>query len=61
MNADAAAGIDVRADAGAKIPVLGWIAAGLLIAGVVILLVGLALLVGATVRAGKRERQSEGA
>jgi hypothetical protein len=61
MNADAAAGIDVRADAGAKIPALGWIAAGLLIAGVVILLVGLALLVGATVRAGKRERQSEGA
>lgn len=55
MNADGAAGIDVRADAGAKIPALGWIAAGLLITGVLILAAGLALLVGATVRAGRRE------
>ncbi len=58
MNADGAAGIDVRADAGAKIPTLGWIAAGLLIAGVIMLAVGLALLVGATVRSGRSERQS---
>lgn len=58
MNADGAPGIDVRADAGAKIPALGWMAAGLLIAGVLIIAVGLALLVGATVRAGRSERQS---
>jgi hypothetical protein len=58
MNTDGAAGIDIRADAGAKIPALGWIAGGLLIAGGVFLAIGLALLVGATVRAGRSERQT---
>ncbi len=58
MKTDGAAGIDVRTDAGAKIPALGWIAAGLLIGGGVILVIGLALLIGATVRAGRREAQT---
>jgi hypothetical protein len=44
MNADASAGVDVRANVGAKVPALLWIAIGLLIAGALVIAVG-ALLV----------------
>ena len=35
MNSDAAAGVSVRGDAGAELPVLPWIAVGFLVAGAV--------------------------
>jgi hypothetical protein len=50
MNADGSPGVSVSADAGATAPVLGWVAVGLLIGGAVLLLAGVALLVGAMVR-----------
>jgi hypothetical protein len=37
MNADGSRGVDVRADVGAKVPALEWIAAGLLAGGLVLL------------------------
>ncbi|MFG1643553.1 DUF4389 domain-containing protein [Amycolatopsis sp. NPDC049252] len=45
MNADGSRGISVRAEAGATVPALGWVALGLLIAGAVFLAGG-ALLIG---------------
>jgi hypothetical protein len=51
MNADGSQGIDIRADAGAEVPVLPWIAGGLLVVGGVVLLIGGALVFGATMRA----------
>ena len=44
MNRDASAGVSVTADAGATIPDLDWIAAGLLAAGVVLLLAAVFLI-----------------
>jgi hypothetical protein len=55
MNADAAPGIDVRVDAGADVPILPWIAAGLLVAGGLLLLLAVALVVSASVLASRRE------
>jgi hypothetical protein len=54
MNADATANVDVRGDASAKLPVLPWLAGGLLIIG------GAAGLIGAwvLVRAIRRANQS---
>jgi hypothetical protein len=49
MNRDAAAGVTVRADAGATIPVLPWIVAGLLAAGI-LLAAGSVLLILLPVR-----------
>jgi hypothetical protein len=57
MNADGRPGIDVRADAGATIPALLWIAVGLLAGGGVFLLGG-GLLIGATVRRVSRGRKA---
>jgi hypothetical protein len=47
MNADARPGIDVRADLGARLPALLWIAVGLLLAGAILLVSGVLLIVGA--------------
>jgi hypothetical protein len=47
MNADARPGIDVRADLGARMPVVLWIAIGLLVAGAVFLAGGGLLTAGA--------------
>lgn len=47
MNADGRSGIDVRADLGARIPALLWIAVGLLAAGVVFGVGGGLLIAGA--------------
>ena len=47
MNADARPGIDVRADLGARMPAVLWIAIGLLIAGAVFLAGGGMLIAGA--------------
>lgn len=49
MNADASPGVSVRADAGATIPALRWIAVGLLVGGG-LLLVGTMLLIVVPVR-----------
>lgn len=54
MNADGSSGIDVRADLGATIPAVWWIALGLLLAGAVFLAGGVLLIVGALrARAGR--------
>ena len=50
MNADASAGVSVETKVGARIPSLGWIAAGVMGAGVVFLLVGAGLIVLAVYR-----------
>jgi hypothetical protein len=47
MNPDGRPGIDVRADLGARIPALPWIAVGLLLAGVVFAAGGALLIAGA--------------
>jgi hypothetical protein len=54
MNPDAHPGIDVRANVGATVPALPWIATGLLIAGVLFLLAGTASIVLAA-RSGSSE------
>jgi hypothetical protein len=53
MNADGSRGVDVRADLGAKVPALDWIATGLLVGGLVLLAGGTALLVVAIRRSGR--------
>jgi hypothetical protein len=45
MNADASPVLTVRADAGAELPGLGWIAAGLLVGGLLLLVGGVLLIV----------------
>ena len=50
MNADAHPGIAVRADLGARLPAVRWIAIGLLVAGLFFLVGGGLLIVGATRR-----------
>jgi Domain of unknown function (DUF4389) len=52
MNRDAAAGLAVRADIGAKLPALSWFSAGLLISGALILAAGILLIVVPVRRAG---------
>ena len=49
MNADGAPGVDVRADVGAELPLLGWVWVALLVAGGV-LLVGAAVPIALVVR-----------
>jgi hypothetical protein len=46
MNADGRPGIDVSADLGARLPALGWIAVGLVLAGAVLLVGGVILIAG---------------
>jgi hypothetical protein len=52
MNADGGPGIDVRADLGARIPALPWIAVGVLAAGAVFAVGGALLIAGAIRRRG---------
>ena len=54
MNPDARPGVSVTADAGATLPALGWIAAGLLAAGGLLLAGGAVLIVVPVVRASRR-------
>ncbi|HEX6921744.1 MAG TPA: DUF4389 domain-containing protein [Actinomycetes bacterium] len=53
MNADGSPGLTVTADIGAEVPALPWVAAGLLIGGVVMLVLGVVLIVVPTVRASR--------
>jgi hypothetical protein len=53
MNADAAPGVDVRAEAGTTIPVLPWIAVGLISAGCLLLVGGVLLIVFAVARVSR--------
>jgi hypothetical protein len=53
MNADASPGIAAWVSAGATVPVLGWITAGLLACGVFLLAGGVALIWGAAHRASR--------
>ena len=53
MNADARAGVSITADAGAKVPDLGWIAAGLFAVGGVLLLAAVALIAVPVARASR--------
>ena len=53
MNANGSSGVSIVTDIGAKIPDLGWIAAGLLIAGGVLLIGSVVLIVVPVVRAGR--------
>jgi hypothetical protein len=46
MNADGAAGVDVDADVGATVPVLGEVTTGLIVVGALFVLVGTGVLVG---------------
>ena len=58
MNADASAGLTVTADAGATVPVLPWIAGGLLTAGALALISGAALIVIPVRRASPTSKQA---
>jgi len=53
MNADASAGVAVRADIGATAPVLGWIWIALLVTGLVLLAIGAVTIVLAVVSASR--------
>lgn len=55
MNADGRSGIDVRADLGARMPAVLWIAIGLLVAGAVFMAGGGLVIVGA-VRGARASR-----
>ena len=58
MNADGTAGVDVDADVGATVPVLGEVTAGLIVVGALFVLVGAGVLVGLRVTG---RRVTEGA
>ncbi len=60
MNADASQGVQVTADAGATLPSLGWVAAGLLIAGAVFLVGGAVIIVVAVTTARPRATAATG-
>jgi hypothetical protein len=53
MNTSGAAGVSVTADVGARVPDLGWIAAGLFLAGGVLVAGAVALIVFPVVRASR--------
>lgn len=59
MNSDASAGLGVTTDIGATLPDLGWIAAGLLAGGAVLLLAGGALIIIPINRASRVVRGPE--
>ena len=45
MNADASPGVSVRAELGASLPALGWLATELLVGGTVLTLIACALII----------------
>ena len=45
MNADGSPGVSVRADAGATVPALTWVAVGLLVGGLILLAASTALII----------------
>jgi len=59
MNADGRPGIGVRADLGARMPAVPWIALGLLVAGAVFLAGG-GLLIAGAIRGRRATRDDEG-
>jgi hypothetical protein len=59
MNANARPGIGVRADLGARMPAVLWIAIGLLVAGAVFLAGG-GLLIAGAIRGRRASRASAG-
>jgi hypothetical protein len=58
MNADGTAGVDVDADVGATVPVLGEVTAGLFVVGALFVLVGAGVLVGLRVT-GRRNTEGD--
>jgi hypothetical protein len=56
MNSDATAGVSIRADAGATVPILTWVAVGLLIGGTLVLIAGIALIAVPVTRAAPAAR-----
>jgi hypothetical protein len=56
MNADASAGLDIRADAGATLPGLTWFATGLLAGGALLLVASVLLVTVPVARASGRRR-----
>jgi hypothetical protein len=59
MNADGRPGIDVRADLGARLPALLWIALGLLVAGGALLVGGVLLVSDAISRTRPRPAEHQ--
>jgi hypothetical protein len=57
MNADGSGGVTVSAAIGATVPALGWIAAGLIVAGAVTLAVGILIVVLVIREVGRRQRE----
>ncbi|MFD8496083.1 DUF4389 domain-containing protein [Amycolatopsis sp. NPDC059657] len=58
LNADGSPGVSAQVEAGATLPVLGWIAGGLLIGGLIVLAGGVALIWGAAHRAAQPKEES---
>ncbi len=56
MNADGTSGVDVDADVGATVPILGEVTTGLIVVGALFVLVGAGVLVGLRVT---RHRETE--
>ncbi len=55
LNADGSPGVAVRADVGATVPGLGWLVTGLVVLGLVLLVIGVALIVGAVRSPGRHQ------
>ncbi len=53
LNPDASRGVAVSAQVSAELPALGWVAAGLLVLGLLFLAVGVTMVTVASVRAGR--------
>ncbi len=58
MNADASPGVSVDTDVAADVPWLPWLGGGIFAAGIVLLLLGAALIAVAVARASRRESEA---